>query len=110
MDRAASDLEIIVANWLSRRKITFDFQTSLAGGIFALGGAVVDFIIPDRALAWRIQGEYWHRGVEKTGSDTVQKEILTGMGYTVVDILADDIENRLEQTLSLALQGQEMLR
>jgi len=32
------------------------------------------------------------------------------MGYTVVDLLADDLENRLNETLILALQGQEMLK
>jgi len=102
-----SDLEALVYNFLVQRNIPFDFQTSLMGGHYQLGGSVVDFLIGD--LAWRVQGEYYHRGVEKTGSDTIQKEQLTAMGYTVIDLLADDIENRTEQTLRLALQGQSML-
>lgn len=69
---------------------------------------MVDFLVEPN-LAWRIQGEYWHYGVAKTGSDIIQKEILTAMGYVVVDILADDLENRLEETLTKAMQGQEML-
>jgi len=104
-----SDLEQVVFDFLTKRNIAFDFQTSLAGGLFALGGAVVDFIVEPN-LAWRIMGEYYHRGIEKTGSDTIQKEMLSALGYVVVDIWADDIENRLDETLTLALQGQEMIR
>ena len=104
-----SDLEQVVFDFLTKRNIAFDFQTSLAGGLFALGGAVVDFIVEPN-LAWRIMGEYYHRGIEKTGSDTIQKETLSALGYTVVDIWADDIQNRLDETLTLALQGQEMIR
>ena len=106
----ATDLELLVLGWLEKRKIPFTFQSSLAGGHFQLGGSVVDFIIPDRMLAWRVQGEYWHRGVEKTGSDIIQKGQLTALGYTVVDLLEDDLRNRLNQTLTLALMGQEMIR
>ena len=104
-----SDLERIVFDFLIKRNIAFDFQTSLAGGLYSLGGAVVDFIVEPN-LAWRIMGEYYHRGIEKTGSDTIQKEMLSALGYVVVDIWADDIENRLEETLRLALQGQEMIK
>ena len=104
-----SDLERIVYDWLIRRGVGFDFQTSLAGGHYALGGAVVDFLVEPN-LAWRVQGEYFHRGVEKTGSDIIQREMLTALGYTVVDILAGDLENRPDETLTLALKGQEMIR
>ena len=104
-----SDLEAIVYDFLTRKNIPFDFQTSLAGGLYQLGGAAVDFIVEPN-LAWRIMGEYYHRGIEKTGSDTIQRETLSALGYVVVDILAEDIENRLDETLTLALQGQEMIR
>ena len=107
-DIVASDLEIIVLQWLNKNKIVYDFQTSLAGGHYQLGGSVVDFIIGD--LAWRVHGEYYHSGVEKTGSDILQKELLSNMGFIVIDLYADDIQNRTEETLRLALQGQEMLR
>ena len=108
LEQPMSDLEALVYNFLVRRNIPFDFQTSLAGGFYSLGGAVVDFIIGD--LAWRVMGEYFHKGIEKTGSDIIQREQLMAMGYTVVDLLADDLENRLNETLTLALQGQEMLK
>jgi len=108
VDIVASDLELLVIGWLNRKGIDYDFQTSLMGGHYSLGGAVVDFIIGD--LAWRVMGEYFHKGVEKTGSDIIQREQLVAMGFTVVDLLADDLENRLNETLTLALQGQEMLK
>ena len=106
----ASDLELIVIRWLDQRNIQYDFQTSLRGGHFQLGGTVVDFLFYDRGLAWRVQGEYFHKGVTKEGSDLIQREMLAELGWIVVDLFADDLENRLDQTLQLALQGQEMLR
>lgn len=105
-----TDIEAIVVGWLSKRNIVFDFQTSLRGGFYQLGGAVVDFLLPARRLAWRIFGEYWHRGVTKEGSDIIQREMLTELGWVVVDLWSDDIESRLEETLRLALMGQEVLR
>ena len=104
-----TDLEELVYNWLVKRNIPFTFQSSLAGGYFQLGGAVVDFIVEPN-LAWRIFGEYWHSGVEKTGSDIIQKEQLTTLGYTVIDLWEDNLRNRLDETLRLALEGQEMIR
>ena len=108
----ATDIEIIVMRWLDARNINYRFQTSLLGGHFQLGGAVVDFIITARNLAWRVMGEYWHRGVSKTGQDLIQKEMLNELGYTVVDLLSDDIEDptRRDETLTKALRGEEMLR
>ena len=105
-----TDIEAVVVRWLTQRGIQFEFQTSLMGGFYQLGGAVVDILIPDRMLAWRIFGEYWHRGVTKEGSDTLQREMLGELGYTVVDLWANDIENRLEETLTKALRGEEVLR
>ena len=105
-----TDIEALVYSWLVKRNIVFDFQTSLRGGFYQLGGAVVDFLLPARRLAWRVFGEYWHRGVEKEGRDILKREMLGELGYTVVDLWADDIKNRLEETMRLALMGQEVLR
>ena len=105
----ASSLELKVIEWLTKRQIHFNFQTVLMGGHFALGGAIVDFLFPDRMLAWRVQGGFWHQGVTKTGSDQIQRELLTAMGYVVVDIWEDDLEpDRIDYTLELALEGQEV--
>lgn len=110
MDEVMSDIETIVYGWLTKRGIVFQFATSLRGGFYQLGGAVVDFILPARMLAWRVMGEYYHRGVVKEGNDIIQKELLGELGYVVVDIWGDDIEDRLEHTLTLALRGEEVLR
>ncbi len=107
----ATDIEIIVLRWLDKRGIIYDFQTSLAGGRFELGGSVVDILIHDLDLAWRIQGRYWHEGVAKKGMDDIQRESLEAMGWTVVDIWSDDLETPAEvnETLTMAIQGQEVL-
>ena len=104
-----TDIETIVYGWLTKKGIVFQFATSLRGGFYQLGGAVVDFILPARMLAWRVMGEYYHRGVVKEGSDIIQKELLAELGYVVVDIWGDDIEDRLEETLTKALRGEEVL-
>ena len=108
-EQPMSDIETIVYNYLVRHKIPFQFATSLAGGFFELGGAVVDFLVEPN-LAWRVMGEYYHRGVTKEGSDLIQREMLEGLGYIVVNIWGDDIKDRLEETMRLALQGEEMLK
>lgn len=107
----ATNIEEIVAQWLNRKGIEYQFQTSLMGGFYELGGAVVDFLFPDRRLAWRVMGEYYHQGVQKRGSDLLQKELLSQQGWVVVDIWGNDILdiNRRDQALNLALVGQEML-
>ena len=101
--------EAIVYQFLVERKIPFEFQTSLAGGIYELGGSVIDFLLPEHRLAWRVMGSYWHRGVTKEGSDLIQKESLSAMGLVVVDLQEDDLHNKLEETMRLALQGIEII-
>ena len=105
-----TDIEEIVYNWLVKHKIVFTFQSSLSGGRYELGGSVVDFILDNRNIAIRVLGEYWHRGVAKEGSDLLQKENLSALGWTVVDLLEDDLKTKLEETMRLALLGQEVLR
>lgn len=110
--RVASDIELIVIAWLERRNIVFQFQTSLSGGWYSLGGSVVDFLFPARRLAWRVMGAYFHEQVGQRGRDLIQKENLAAMGLTVIDIWGNDLEDprRREETLQKALIGQEMLR
>ena len=107
VERIASDIELIVLRWLDKRGILYKFQTSFAGGFTELGGAVIDITIG--RLAWRINGEYYHRGVVPEGKAALQKEAIEAQGYTVVDLWGDDIKERTNQTLTLALQGREML-
>ena len=106
--QVASELELIVLRWLEHHKIVFEPQAWRRGGWFELGGSVVDFIVEPN-LAWRIMGEYWHRGVEKEGTDIIQREGLIADGLVVVDIWEIDIRNKLTETMTKALQGEEML-
>ncbi len=105
-----TDIEAIIWEWLTDRKIPFQFQTSLMGGFFALGGAVVDFLLEGN-IAIRVMGEYYHRTIEATGHDVIQRETLEGQGYIVVDIQGDDVQDpaRLDQAMHLALEGKELL-
>ncbi len=107
VERIASDIELIVLRWLDKRGVFYEFQTSFAGGFTELGGAVIDIIIG--RLAWRINGEYYHRGVVPEGKAALQKEAIEAKGYTVVDLWGDDIKERTNQTLTKALRGEEML-
>jgi len=109
VEQVLTDIEGIVYNWLVKRGIGFQSQTSLSGGFFELGGSVVDFLVEPN-LAWRVMGEYWHRGVSVEGRDLIQKEMLTQLGYVTVDLWGDDIKDRTEETLGKALLGEEVLR
>ena len=105
-----SDLEIIVYRWLVKHKIDFQFQTSFMGGFFNLGGSVVDFIIKDGNIALRVMGEYFHQTVEAQGRDQLQRELLSALGFLVVDVWGLDLENRLDETMYKAINGEEMPR
>ena len=106
----ASDIEIIVMRWLDKRGILYNFQSSLLGGRFELGGSIVDFTFDDRFLGWRVQGDYWHRQIAQNASDNVQRELLESEGWTIVDVWGDDIKNpdRLDMVLEAALKGDEV--
>ena len=109
---SASDIERIVLNWLDNHKIIdYSFQSSLMGGHYELGGAVVDFLFPDRELAWRIQGDYWHKQIAKQATDDIQRELLEGQGWIVVDVWGKDLDTpeRVNDTLTKALRGEEVL-
>jgi len=110
--KIASDIERIVLDWLDRRGIIdYEFQSSLLGGRFELGGSVVDVLFPGRLLAWRIQGEYWHKQLAKQATDSVQRELLESQGWTVVDIFGSDLDTpeKVTETLEKALRGEEVL-
>jgi len=110
MQLILSDIEQLVYDWLTKRQIPFESQVSVRGGVFSLGGAKIDFILIESRICLRIQGEYYHTGVTKEGSDIIQKEMLSALGYTVVDIWGQDLLNRLDETLTKALLGEEMLK
>ena len=87
----------------------FIFQSSKMGGRQLAGGAVVDFDFPFLLLAWRVQGERFHIGNPETEArDAMQKLGLTGAGYTVIDVFAQDVIERTEYVLSRALNGEQI--
>ena len=110
--QTASDIELIVLRWLDSKGITdYEFQSSMMGGRFELGGAIGDVVFYERSLVWRIQGDYFHKGVEKEGTDAIQQELLESQGWQVVNIWGSSLDTpaRIEETLSKALLGEEML-
>ena len=107
--KVATDIERLALDWLDRHGIDYLFQTSLAGGYYELGGIVVEILLPDRWVAIRIMGEYWHRGVVPEGKALIQREQLESMGWTVVDVWGEDLKDRLDETMSKAILGVEML-
>lgn len=71
----------------------FTFQTSQLGGRTELGGLVADFMFPDVFVIVQVQS-YWHTvtlAVERRDDD--QKTVLESMGYTVLDIWPEIIED-----------------
>jgi len=84
--------ELCTYEWLERRKLEFEFQSSQLGGRRIRGGAVVDFVISGLAAeglyVWRIQGIYWHQGGEVEAKDEVQKARLLRLKIGGVPIVA----------------------
>ncbi|KKL06459.1 hypothetical protein LCGC14_2595810 [marine sediment metagenome] len=107
----ASTPEKAVYGALKKIGIEFIFQSSQLGGRNTRGGAVIDFILTELNIGLRVQGTYWHEGIVKQAHDRMQKEMLEGLPNldVIVDIWEDDIENNLEQTMTLAIQGEEMI-
>ena len=107
--RFLSNLERRVYDWLTKNKINFTTQEKMFG-VRELGSAVVDFVIADRNLCWRIMGGYWHSSLEAQARDELGKERLMNEGYIVVDLQEKDLTDaNIERTLRLAWMGQEVL-
>jgi len=104
-----SSLEKKVHDWLTKNDILFTTQETMFGLASELGSAVVDFIIGDRNLALRIMGSYWHSSIESKARDEFGKEQLINKGYIVVDLREEDLaDNKIENTMKLAMQGMEV--
>jgi len=106
-----SELEKKVFSWLTRNEVPFETQVPMFGGAGEVGSATVDFILAERNLALRTMGSYWHSTIEAKARDEFGKEQLIGRGYTVVDLHEENLtDERIENTMQLALQGQEAIR
>jgi len=105
-----SELEKKVHNWLTKNNIPFTTQQPMFG-VSEIGSAVVDFILGESNLVLRVMGTYWHRTPEANARDEFGKERLMNQGYTVVDLHEENLtDDKIKNTMQLALQGQEMLR
>ena len=103
--------EKAVWRWLYNRKIAFEAQQRMFGGRLETGGTVADFILPNHALALRVMGVYWHASIRAQARDLISREKLTEAGYQVVDLWEDKLtEDKIENTMKLAIQGLELPR
>jgi len=106
-----SSLEKKVYNWLSKKEIPFTTQEPMFGIAGEAGSATVDFIIPDRNLALRVMGSYWHSSLEAKARDLFGKEQLINEGYIVVDLWEERLDDdKIDNTMELALEGIETIR
>jgi len=103
-----TSLEKLVADWLDKRGILYDLQSSLLGGRAEFGGAVVDFILIESAIILRIMGEYWHAGTIQEAKDREQRTMLENIGYRVVDLQEEDLNTNLDAVMEKAIMGDEM--
>ena len=105
-----STLEKKVYDWLTKNNVLFSTQETMFGEAREIGSAVVDFVLPERNLCLRIMGAYWHSSMESKARDLLGKERLIAKGYQVVDLWEEDLaDDKIQNTMSLALEGQEAL-
>jgi len=104
-----SSLEKKIYLWLTEHQIAFISQQKMFGYAEA-GSATVDFVIPDRMLALRVMGSYFHSSLEAKARDEFGKEQLINQGYIVVDLKQEALtDERIENTMQAALRGEEVL-
>jgi len=78
--------ERIVYKELLKRKIPFDFQSSLVGPRRQAGAIIADFLLLDRPTLIWCQGSIWHRGISAETRDILQIDQLTYQGYETLQI------------------------
>lgn len=84
----------------------FIFQASQMGGRTFRGGVVSDFVIPNRFLVWRVQGETFHIiDPDVRAKDALQKVALEQQGWRVVDIFTRDLAQQRTRVLEAAWEG-----
>ena len=106
-----SDLEKKVYNWLSKREIPFTTQEPMFGIAGEAGSAVIDFVLTERNIVLRTMGSYWHSGTEAKARDAFGREQLVNKGYIVVDLWEENLtDDKIQNTMELAIEGQEALR
>jgi hypothetical protein len=105
--------ELLVYDWLTRRRLQFQFQSSLFGGRKIRGGLVADFVvwIGANPMAWRVQGEHWHSSAADKAHDKANRYRLLRSSYlgrrfiAVVDLWELDIYRACNRVCEDATRG-----
>lgn len=91
--------------------IDFRFRSERDGGLQRLGNAKVHFEIAGAKLKLRVQAVGWeNESASQKAYDLLQKIILVGAGWFVVDLLADELTANTKRVMDLAFQYQNTPR
>jgi len=105
--------EVIAMKWLTERNIEFEMQVPVLGGRQVRGGRVLDIVISygDMPLVIRVQSERYHAGSsEIEGDDIMEKVMLLGLGYEVVDVWEERLLTDADYVMRNAVAGIEVGR
>jgi len=113
MGLQATAPEALVYQWLTSRKIRFEFQSSQFGGRLIRGGLVTDFVVWNgpRPMAWRVQGLHWHSSAATRAKDRANRIRLLASSYggqrfiAVVDLPEMAIYQGVNQVCEEAMKG-----
>lgn len=99
--------EQLVYSWLTQRKIPFQTQVNMFGGVTEAGGAKIDFVLQEENIIIRVMS-YWHSVGPALARDRLQKIALINDGWTVVDVQEEDLKENLNLVMNKALRGEEI--
>ncbi len=108
-----SPSEYKVFRWLTSKGLVpgvdFIFQADRMGGVSHIGNAKIHFIIYATKLALRVQGYEWPNLSKKSHAlDLLQKIIWEAKGYTVLDLLASEVDDDVNRVMNLAVNANRM--
>lgn len=105
--------------WCTRRRHMterqdFEFQSSLFGGRIDMGGLVMDFLFRGLfppGLVVNVQGFNWHYlTTDQRAQNIITRQRLLNPGFTTVFVKEDDVLQRLDYTMSKALDGEQLFQ
>jgi len=104
--------ELVTLDWLQRNGYVYEFQAPIFGGKQA-GGTVMDFLVfqGNEALAWAVQGEYWHSQKKMVNRDKAIFLRLLGATVSgfrinaVVELWEEDVYSRRPLIFYQAMAG-----
>lgn len=108
----ASAPEALVYDWLTKKNVPFEFQSSFFGGRIYRGGLVNDFALyhlPQGVMIWRIQGEYYHAPTREKDEANKQRLLMSRVKnrkvVAVVDLWERDLYRGVDGVCRDALTG-----